>query len=260
MKHRFSIGLLGLVIVAIFASASLDWLRSWGRAALRPAQPIAHAVIKTRGFFQTLRAINSLQAQLSAAQVAQVQALADVIRLSEELNQAQRITAELATVPVESRDQYLAARVSGRSPLGLFNELTLTAGSRDGVVPEQPVLKSGFVVGIIRSVDADSSVVQLLTSPQSLIPVILQQSRGQGLLRGGLDGLVVSDLPIDSQPQVGEAVLTSSLGNRLQADLPVGQVGSLLSHDSEILQRVSLVSPVRFDTLEEVLILIGGQS
>lgn len=259
MNRRIYIAVFILIIIAVFASASLDWLRSAGRAAIRPAAPLRAVTSSSRGFFQSLGEVSSLRKSVADLQVRNAQLEAEVTTLKERLAQSTRLQAEVAAASLFPSERLLPARVVTRSPLGVLDDVILNQGSNQGVASGQPVLKSGLLVGTIRSVSATSSTVTLLVSAQTTLPVVLQDSRGQGLLRGGLDGLLVTDLPIDVEVKPGERVLTSALGNLLPSDIPVGQVGSVVSRDSEILKRVTLSSPIRFRDIDDVVVVIDAQ-
>lgn len=256
MSRRNWVIVFSLVIIAVFASASLDWLRSASRTAIKPAAPLAFVTSRSRGFFASLREVGQLRAQVTELTVRNAELEAAVTTLQERLGRDQRFATQRAAISLFPPDRLRPARVIARSPLGLLEELILDQGTDDGVVAGQPVLSSGFLVGVINQVSASTSTARLLISPETVLPVVLGESRGQGLLRGGLDGLLVTDLPIDVAIKPGERVVTSSLGSVLPSDIPVGQVGSLVSRDSEILGRVTLSSPIKFSDLAEVVIVI----
>ncbi len=257
MQRRLLISIFSLVIVAVFASASLDWLRSLGRTVVRPAAPLAAATARSRTFFASLRDVSQLQQTVADLSLRNAELSAEVSRLREQAERNRRLTAELEAGGRVTTDRLLPARVIARAPLGLLGELTVDRGSSAGVAAGQPVLRAGFLVGVIHQASSQMATVTLLVSAQTTLPVLLGESRGQGLLRGGLDGLLVTDLPIDTPIKPGERVLTSALGSVLPPDLPVGQVGTVVSRESEILQRVTLSSPIKFSDLQEVVIAIG---
>jgi len=124
------------------------------------------------------------------------------------------------------------------------------------VTEGQVVLSGGFLAGRIVETWTDRSRVQLITDTSSIIPVLLQQSRGQGLLRGDISGLVLTDIPADAEVSEGELILTSGLGGLLPPDIPIGVASSRVSSESEILQRIEVTSPVAFQQLEHVAIRI----
>jgi len=87
------------------------------------------------------------------------------------------------------------------------------------------------------------------------VPALLQGSRAQGLLRGGISGLVVEKIPFDVAIGENEDILTSGLGDVFVKDIPIGKVAQVISKESEIFKEVSVSSPVEFDKLEVVFVI-----
>ena len=132
--------------------------------------------------------------------------------------------------------------------------LKINKGSDDGVKDGQPVISHGYLIGVTSQTTSNNSEVFLITNTRSLVPIILQDSRGTGLLKGGLEGLIAREIPVDSEIKIGESVLTSGLGGDLPAGIPVGQVTDIISKESEIFQQVTVDSPVNIGKLEVVFI------
>ena len=254
MRRTLVIALV-LVVAVVLVLTSLDWFRSLARTLTTPVAPVANATTRTQGFFASLREIGTLRGQLAELEARNAELNVELQTLREVFDRDERLQAELLETVNVDQDQLVTARVIGRSPMRAFDSLIVNHGSSDNVAVGQPVTKSGFLVGVVTEVGSSTSTITLLTSSRTILPVLLQTSRAQGILRGGLKGLVVTDLPIDVAVAEGEAVLTSALGDILPADLPIGRTGAVVSAESEILQRVTLSSPIKFATIEEVVIM-----
>jgi rod shape-determining protein MreC len=151
--------------------------------------------------------------------------------------------------------ELIPAQIIGRSASGFLQSLKINKGTKDGVVLGKPALSSGFMIGKISQVDAASSEIELVTNYSSLVPIVLQDSRGTGLLKGGLSGLTIEDIALDTQIKIGENVLTSGLGGDFPAGLPIGTIDKIVSLQSEIFQKASVKSPVELGKLEIVFII-----
>lgn len=246
--------LIGLaVVLLVIASDALFWARSAASRIISIGEPAADATRQARGFFATLADIQELRKQVSMLQSENAQLRSQVVHERETLvigtlEERQRAAAEPFGVAV-------AAHVVHRSPNLFLETLTINRGTKDGLYEGAPSLSDGTLVGVVERVEERRATVRLVTSSGSAVPVRLQDSRAQGLLRGGLGGIVVGDLPADAPMKEGEPVLTSGLGGALPAGLPVGYTGLRLSEESEILQRITLVSPVPFGSLEVIAVL-----
>lgn len=148
----------------------------------------------------------------------------------------------------------LPSSIIGRTS-GYLKSVTIDKGASDGLIDGQAVISQGFIVGITSNVRANNADVTLVTDYNSLIPVVLQDSRGTGLLRGGFGGLVVEDIPLNIAVKEQESVVTSGLGGQIPQGLSVGNVQDVVSKSGEIFQKVSVVSPIDFSRLEVLFVV-----
>lgn len=145
--------------------------------------------------------------------------------------------------------------IIGRALTGYLKIIVIDRGAKDGLKERQAVISQGFLVGTVKSVSQDSAEVILITDNNSLVPVVLLDSRATGLLRGGLSGLVVEDIPLNIAIKKGEPVVTSGLGGDAPAGIIVGNVEDVISREGEIFQKATVKSPIKFYFLEFVFVI-----
>jgi cell shape-determining protein MreC len=87
-----------------------------------------------------------------------------------------------------------------------------------------------------------------------MIPVIGQDSRATGILRGGISGLSVTDLLIDATITTNESIVTSGLGGELPAGIPIGTIVEVQERKGDITKKASLRSPLDLSKLEMVFV------
>jgi rod shape-determining protein MreC len=146
------------------------------------------------------------------------------------------------------------AKIIARNPSGAIDTIYVDKGKKDGVKEGQAVITQGFLVGRVKQVNNSTSEILLITSSSSKIPVVLQDSRGTGLLQGGLKGLRIEDIPLDFSIKEGESILTNDMGQIIPKGIPVGQIKKVISGESEIARSAYVDSPVAFQRLEMVFI------
>lgn len=183
----------------------------------------------------------------------QIKAKLDQLKELEQENLQLRGLLNIA--PPATSGQTIIARVVGLSPYGFFQTLTIDRGQKDGVEKGKPVISSGFLVGSIAEVSDKTATVRLISAHNSLIPVLLANSRVKGLLKGGVKGIVVEDIPVDVQIQTGEPVVTAGLTNQIPAGISVGQVEEVISTKGEIFQVAKVKLPINFTQLEVVAVI-----
>jgi rod shape-determining protein MreC len=155
-----------------------------------------------------------------------------------------------------------AAAVIGRDPSPYRQFITINAGRREGLQPGMPVVTAGSaLVGRVAEVGLRSSKVQLLVDSTSAVNVRIQNARVTGLAEGQSDGgLVMTQIPLDAEVNVGDIVLTSGLGGNLPRSLVVGQVLGITRRDVDLFQSAQLRPAAEFNQLELVLVIIDFEA
>lgn len=138
---------------------------------------------------------------------------------------------------------------------GYLKSVTIDKGTDDGLSVGDAVISQGVLAGILIETRKNNSEVTLITDFNSLVPVVLQESRGTGLLRGGLQGLVVEEIPLNIIIKQGDNVVTSGLGGQIPAGIFVGKSTEIISKEGEIFQKVAVLSPVDFSRLEVLFVI-----
>ncbi len=159
---------------------------------------------------------------------------------------------ELSLSSPDRSSNLIAAEVISRSSSVSQQSITVNKGLEDGLTKGMAVIAQGYFVGRVEDALPHTSRVTLLTSVNSLIPVVLQNSRSLGLLKGGATGLIVDEIPRDIAVSVDEAVVTSNTGDIIKSGIPVGKVASVLSGKSDVFQSVKIISPIDLSRLEVV--------
>jgi rod shape-determining protein MreC len=112
------------------------------------------------------------------------------------------------------------------------------------------------LVGRIAAVTASAARVQLITDPISNINVRLEPSQSEAVVSGQITGEIALDMiPIDSNLQPGDLVLTSGYGGNYPADILIGQVSGVRKRDYELFQTASIQPAVDFSQLRIVMVI-----
>ena len=150
----------------------------------------------------------------------------------------------------------VTARVIGKSAEAWNQTVTISAGSEDGVTTGLTVMGPSGVIGQVVRTDAHTSLVRLITDPQSGVAVLIQSNRKEGIVTGSLDGLLyLENVDSDVVVQVGDVVVTSGAGGSYTRGLIVGTVVKVTQAQGAS-SRLIVVSPNE-DTgpLEEVTVV-----
>lgn len=158
---------------------------------------------------------------------------------------------------MEDNKEYslVPARIVGREPTNFLDYILVDKGAKDGVAKNAAVLSGGALVGQVNEVYENQSKVTLITSKDSIILAMLQNSRSKGILRGGISGLVLEDITREADYQPGDYIVTSGLDGQLKEGILIGKAGNLQSSSSELFKNISVEPIADLSKLELVFIL-----
>jgi len=160
------------------------------------------------------------------------------------------------SLPARGQSQEgIAAFIVGRSRTGPFGTFLINRGEKDGLKIGQVALSQGVLVGRISEVFPGTATLIPITNVNSIIPVTLVESRGIGLLKGGVKGLVVEEISRDVGIISSEAVISSELGGVVPPGILVGKVEATAGGAADVFQNATVTSPIPFNWLELVVVL-----
>jgi rod shape-determining protein MreC len=160
----------------------------------------------------------------------------------------------------------VTGRVTGRSPTVWFADITIDAGSGDGVEVDDPVVNGDGLVGKIAAVTGGSARVTLIADHSSAVSAKIVSSGVQGVLKPsvGDPGDLILDF-LDSEKPVGrnQSVVTSGWrGQGIESDyppnLPIGEVAEAPLVEQEAQQQVHVRPFADLRELDLVQVLTGG--
>lgn len=245
---------LAVILVAILYKIWPFPFEVFARSVILPiSYKIENIVKETLSPFQLIAGINDLEKENK--------------RLREE---NQNLSAQIATVQEKSQiclelkneasassvlGKYLIpAIIIGRTPEEFNRSVIVDKGSNDGVRQGDAVVSTGYLIGKIESVSANQSKIFLITNHSSFVPAVLSSSRETGLVQGGLEGLTLTDVPINSKIAEGENVLTSGLGGDLPAGIPIGRILKIEKSGS-LFQTAAIEYPIYISKVKMVSII-----
>jgi len=147
----------------------------------------------------------------------------------------------------EARPQYdfIAAKVISNSINGANNWLMLNRGSKDGIRPDMGVVTPKGIVGIVRHVSPNFSLVMSVLHRETKISVALKlrvdKDKDKEKALGSLiwegdddpDEMTLKYIPRHFDMQIGDQVVTSGFSEFFPKDVPVGYIKTQPKEDDE---------------------------
>ena len=117
-----------------------------------------------------------------------------------------------------------------------------------------PVTSPTGVVGRVILRQGEYAKVQLVTDRASGVGAMIERTRRQGVARGAGEWLTLEYLPLQSDVQVGDRVVTSGTDGLYPRGLPLGVVVEV-EPGGELFHSIRVVPAVDFGVLDQVFVL-----
>jgi rod shape-determining protein MreC len=155
------------------------------------------------------------------------------------------------------------ARVIARNANNWYEMLTIDKGLSSGVNPGMSVVNADGLVGRVMSANKDSAKVSLITNREIAVGVIVQETRDtSGIVEGIGSGeaLNMINIPYYADIEAGQKVISSGLSEIYPKGLLLGTIQSVKQEEGGLVLRATVRPAVKFDQLEEVLVIKSFQA
>ena len=152
--------------------------------------------------------------------------------------------------------EFAMAEVIGTDSSNWGKMIIIDKGSKDKVEKGMGVVTDKGLVGRIHRVGVDTSQVLLLIDRNFRISVVLQRSRGKGIIVGtSSKECFLKYLPPDADIQKDDIVISSGVGGGHPKGLVVGKVLKVRLDKNSLFKVADVAPAVDFKKLEEVLVI-----
>jgi rod shape-determining protein MreC len=252
-------GQLLLLSVQVTRNQNVRLINVWAAELFGPFERGFHDVINgAETTWSSLRNLWAYQQANVKLEAELVTARTKIQELSEKAAEADRLET-LLQFKSQSPYKSVAARVIAASPADGLGTVVIDRGQDAGIAADMPVITPEGVVGKVAAVFAHTAQVLLVTDPTCGVGSLLEDSRIQGVLKGGGQGLCNLHYVMDDQKvAAGEAVITSGLDQVYPKGLLVGHV--VRSQPGNIYLQITVKPAANLNRLETVLVLINATS
>ena len=216
--------------------------------------PVGNFASDVRNFGQSKKQITELNKQIDLLKAKQV---LDEDMVSQ-LNQLRNVL-DLAG---SGGYQVVAARVINRGSTETFKEtLTIDVGSRSGITKNMTVISESGLVGVVKSVTSNSSIVLLMSDPTFKVGVRIAGTQSIGVVSGqGGSTYLLQLLDATGEIKEGDALVArGSAGDRpFVPGVPVGIVTTVNSNASSITQNADVESSANLEKISVVAVVTAA--
>ena len=244
---------LGLAVVISFGLMAMGHSDKLGLA-----RSVATGLLRTgHGLFSWPIGLADLRFQNEVLREQNLRLSIELVELRESKLENERLRG-LLNFKVANRNagDYLSSKVIARDPDRITNTILIDIGHTDGVMERMPVVTADGLVGRVLEVHAWTSIVQLLLDLNCRVSAIIQRhSRTQGIVMAEDESFYLRHVPLRSEVNVGDVVVSSGLGGIFPGGLMIGTVSELGDEEQGLFREVVLKPGVNFANLEEVFVL-----
>ena len=216
--------------------------------------PVGNFASDVRNFGQSKKQITELNKQIDLLKAKQVLD-EDIVS---QLNQLKNVL-DLAG---SGGYQVVAARVINRGSTETFKEtITIDVGSRSGITKNMTVISESGLVGVVKSVTSNSSIVLLMSDPTFKVGVRIAGTQSIGVVSGqGGSTYLLQLLDATGEIKEGDALVArGSAGDRpFVPGVPVGIVTSVNSDASSITQNADVESSANLEKISVVAVVTAA--
>jgi rod shape-determining protein MreC len=225
-------------------------------AALNTVAPVARGVENSReeigGMFDSLR-LNSTLKEENAALREEVgllrERLVKLLRVEEELA---RLSALSQYARFETSESFVADVVYIDSS-SWFRTLVLYTGSNHARKNQPVVTEKGLVGRIVVATERYAKVL-LLTDRAASASAMIERTRRRGMLHGRGDHLILDNIPMLEEVEVGDRVMTAGIDGVFPRGIAIGHV-TKVTPGSGLFHHVEVAADVEIDRLDQVYVL-----
>lgn len=256
---------LGLLVVAAVLLVFLSrqgWLRPVEDAVSYVAVPMQRALDSTTGaaayVLGSFQETRDLREENEALRLDVEKLQRQVISLRGAEIENRTLREHLGYVQANTEWNFISAQVIGRDPTNLLDAIIIDVGQNGGLKEGMVVVTHLGVIGKVTRVSAQSSNVQLITSPSSAVNAVVQGGvrRTFGIVYGTSDGRLEMRYVLQTEElNERDIVVTSGIGGGLPKDFVVGKVLSVQQEDYEEFQTAEIQPYVDFSQIEHVMVV-----
>ena len=159
-----------------------------------------------------------------------------------------------------SESNVITAKVIGKDATQWSKMIFIDKGTNHQVKENLVVTTDAGIVGHIIHVSNNVSKVLLITDSRSAVDSLFQETRDTGVTVGIGQGLCeMKFVPIESDVNIGDRIVSSGLGGVFPKGLMVGVVEDVIKKNQDLFQKIIVSPSADLSQIEEVIIVLPAK-
>lgn len=154
----------------------------------------------------------------------------------------------------------IMAKIISKDPGNWYHTFVIDKGSADGIQKDANVLAGKGLVGIVTEVSEHWSTVRAIIDDSSNVSAMTTSTSDSCVVQGDLqlidEGKLRFEQLYDEEDkiQIGERLVTSNISEKFLEGIFIGYISEIAYDDNNLTKAGTIVSPVDFQHLREVLV------
>jgi rod shape-determining protein MreC len=246
--------LLVMLIVSSLLLITLDLrgvgvvsgIRSGVGTALTPVEKVGNWVVSPfKNFFSDLIHLGRTGSTIKNLKAENAKLRAEIVQQQNSKGQAKQLQAALDLAGRANWKTISAKVMAQGSTISFTHTVTIDQGSRAGIKPNLTVINGSGLVGVVKSVYPNSSVVLLASDPSFKIGVRVARNQSIGILSGQGSNSGILEL-LDNTEKLKKNDILISRGSNNNSPFVAGVPVGIVKKSSDSTSSVSQVADVSF--------------
>jgi len=235
-----------LITLDLRGVAVVSGIRSGVGTALSPVETVGNWVVSpVKNFFSDLIHLGRTRSTINHLKEENAKLRAELVQQQNSKGQEKQLQAALDLAGRASWKTVSAKVLAQGSTISFTHTVTIDQGSRAGIKPNLTVINGSGLVGVVKSVFPNSSIVLLASDPSFKIGVRVARNQSIGILSGeGSNSGILELLDNTAKLKQNDVLLSRGSNNNspFVAGIPVG----IIKKASDSTSTVSQVADVSF--------------
>lgn len=191
----------------------------------------------------------------------QISRLNSDLSTMEEVRKENQRLKRLLNYSDELSPERVLAQVVGWDSANEFKVIRLNKGTNQGITVMSPVITDQGLVGYVYRATPNYSDVLTILDQNNRVDVLVERTRTHGIVEGVFNfKCALKYIMRNEQVEVGDKLITAGVGGIYPKGIKVGMITDISRESFGMTLSIEVVPSVDFDKLEEVLVLIPGQT
>ncbi len=258
-KQFIIFSLLALLTAFFVFFEVKGWLSPVRTAFLYAPRPFVVAgqkvISPVKGFFSTVYQLNRISKENTELRQEIIRLKQDLVDFEKERKENEALRKELGFTKNVNYN-LISCSVLSQNPFNLTESIVLNCGLKDGVEEGLAVVSQGYLIGKIVFVGSNTSTALLAVSSRFSTDAAISKTQQPAVVRGSFgSSLVLDQLSQEAQSEKGWLVVTAGIDQKIPRGVLIGEIGDEISSSSDLFKKITIASPVNFDSSEFVFVI-----